>query len=69
VTEQYVAWCALLAMPDPPDLPPRRIARILPGKADRYRRYFPALAMAYLQHRLEERGPIVDLDFRPASEA
>jgi hypothetical protein len=55
--EREAAIVALLERPDPPDLPPRRHARIIEGDPegqDRLRQYLP---VAFVQrHKIERRG-------------
>ena len=53
---QYESLSALLAMPDPPDLPPRRHHRTYEGELSRKDRIKWELAAAYVGHRMLMRG-------------
>jgi hypothetical protein len=54
---QYESLSALLAMPDPPDLPPRRHHRTHEGEVSRKDHIKWELAAAYLGHRLQMHAP------------
>ena len=56
MVSRYDAYCALLAMPDPPDLPLRGARKRLSGHPRRFSRYATALPLAYLQWQLETSG-------------
>jgi len=56
MSDRYTAYCALLALADPPEMAPRRLARRLQGHPRRFSRYATALPLAYLQWQLQEAG-------------
>ena len=53
---RYESFSMLLAMPDPPDLPPRRHHRTHEGELARKDRIKWELAAAYVGHRMLMRG-------------
>ena len=50
---RYESLSTLLAMPDPPDLPPRRHRRTFEGELSRKDRIKWELAAAYVGHRMQ----------------
>jgi len=53
---QYESLSALLALPDPPDLPPRRHHRTHEGELSRKDHIKWELAAAYVGHRMQLHG-------------